>query len=77
MFLAALVDCLGLLAFYDRMYLTVIITVCIIFIEGKSVFENLRKQDSKVKDIPAALSELLQNKEKLQEVIKILKKNEA
>ena len=50
-------------------YFTVLGTIGIVIVETKSVFENLKQEDKNAEEVQKILKKLLQNKDKLQEVI--------
>lgn len=61
MFFALMFDMLGsLLPFYKIPFVTILATIAVVIIEGKSVIENSRRKKSHSADIPAIIKEIIQ-----------------
>lgn len=56
-------------------YFTAIGTISLILIEGKSFYENKKGLNKGIKDLPATLLQVLENRDKVADLIKLIDEN--
>lgn len=60
---------------FNMPYFTVVGAIGIVAVEGKSVFENIRKEDKNVEEVQKVLLKLFENKEDIKAFISFLNSN--
>lgn len=56
-------------------FFTAVGVIGLLYVEGKSIYENKKGISKGVRDLPSAIREIMDNRDKLEELIKILDKN--